>query len=140
MRPLDAIQPYRLEMGRRLKTSRGRSLYEFWGSEITQAVNKQMKKTKSPALVNLASEEYFGAIRRDELNVPVIDCVFLEERDGQQKIISFYAKKARGMMARYMIENRVQSLDALKQFQSAGYCFDAGQSEDARLVFVRASS
>src|ERR1700740_1494735 len=108
LRPLDAIQPYRLEMGTRLKTKRGQSLYDFWGDRIAKALNAAAAGQKDKTLVNCASGEYFGAVDRKALKLPVLSCRFLEEKEGESRIISFYAKKARGMLARYVIDNRIE--------------------------------
>lgn len=137
LRPFDAIQPYRLEMGSRLKTDRGKSLYEFWGDKLAVALNDLAAESGSDVLVNCASQEYFGAVDLDTLKVRVITPVLMEERAGTPKIISFFAKKARGAMARYILENRLVDADALKEFDSGGYQFMADMSEGDRWVFVR---
>lgn len=137
LRPLDEIQPYRLEMGSRLKTERGKSLYDYWGDEISKALNEQAKAVGSDILVNCASQEYFGAVDLDALKLRVITPVFMEVKAGTPKIVSFYAKKARGAMARFMIERRVNSVDGLKDFESGGYAFNAKLSEGDRMVFLR---
>jgi cytoplasmic iron level regulating protein YaaA (DUF328/UPF0246 family) len=137
LRPLDAIQPYRLEMGVRIKTRRGASLYDFWGDRIARALNDAVAGHKDRTVVNCASGEYFGAVDRDTLMAPVLSCRFLEEKDGEAKIISFFAKKARGLMARYMIDNRIDKVADLKGFDAAGYRFVADQSDDGTYVFAR---
>lgn len=137
LRPLDLMQPYRLEMGTRLANPAGKDLYAFWGDEITQAVKAQIEATKAEALVNLASEEYFKAIRPRLLNVPVITPVFLDWKNGQYKIISFYAKRARGLMARYATIKKLKRVQALKKFDVEGYAFDEAQSDATNWVFKR---
>lgn len=137
LRPLDAIQPYRLEMGTRLKTKRGGSLYDFWGGRIAQALNEAAKGHKDKTLVNCASGEYFGAVDREALKLPLVSCRFLEEKDGEARIISFFAKKARGLFARWMIENRIERAADLKAFDAAGYRFAPEQSSDEELTFAR---
>ena len=137
LRPLDAIQPYRLEMGTRLKTKRGHSLYDFWGDKIAAALNEAAMGHKDKTLVNCASGEYFGAVDRAALKLPLISCRFLEEKDGEAKIISFYAKKARGLMARYAIDNRIERAADLKAFDVAGYRFAPDLSTDEEFTFAR---
>jgi cytoplasmic iron level regulating protein YaaA (DUF328/UPF0246 family) len=137
LRPLDAIQPYRLEMGTQLKTKRGTSLYDFWGPQISEALNAAAVGHKDRTLVNCASGEYFGAVDRKALKLPVVACRFLEEKDGEARIISFYAKKARGLIARYAIDHRIDRAQDLKAFDSAGYRFDPGLSSDDAFTFVR---
>jgi cytoplasmic iron level regulating protein YaaA (DUF328/UPF0246 family) len=137
LRPLDAIQPYRLEMGTRLKTKRGQSLYDFWGERISLALNEAARGHKDKTLVNCASGEYFGAVDRKALKLPVLSCRFLEEKDGEGRIISFYAKKARGMLARYAIDNRIEAAADLRGFDAAGYSFAPSLSTDEELTFVR---
>jgi len=137
LRPLDAIQPYRLEMGTRLKTKRGQSLYEFWGDRISHALNEAAMGRKDKTVVNCASGEYFGAVDRKALKLPVLTCRFLEEKDGEAKIISFYAKKARGMLARYAIDNRIERASDLKAFDAAGYRFAPSLSTDEEFTFQR---
>ena len=137
LRPLDAIQPYRLEMGTRLKTPRGASLYDFWGDRLSQALNAAAVGHKDPTLVNCASGEYFGAVDRAALKLPVVSCRFLEEKDGERRIISFYAKKARGLMARYAIDNRIERATDLRGFDVAGYRLAPELSTDEEFTFVR---
>lgn len=137
LRPLDLILPYRLEMGTRLKTTRGSSLYDYWGSRITEALNTAVRESKSKWLVNLASEEYFSAVKPAELEVPVVNCVFKDEKNGRYKIISFYAKKARGLMADYMIRTRAKLPEDLHAFATEGYRFDPASSTKETLVFLR---
>lgn len=137
LKPLDGIQPYRLEMGTSLKTARGKTLYAFWGDRIANALNEQGLGAKDPTLVNAASQEYFGAVDRKALKLPVVNLRFLEEKDGEARIISFYAKKARGLLARYAIDHRIEKHADLKAFDSEGYRFQAGASSDTDWVFSR---
>jgi cytoplasmic iron level regulating protein YaaA (DUF328/UPF0246 family) len=137
LRPLDVIQPYRLEMGVRLKTRRGPTLYDFWGPRISQALNEAAAGHKDRTLVNCASGEYFGAVDRAALKLPVLSCRFLEEKDGEARILSFFAKKARGLLARYAVENRIESAQDLRAFDVAGYRFAPQLSSDQELTFVR---
>ena len=137
LRPLDRIQPYRLEMGVRLATERGESLYDFWGDRISKALNREARAGRRRTLINLASQEYFGAVDRKSLKLPVVTCHFKEEKDGEARIISFFAKRARGMMARWAIERQVEDPEALKGFDSAGYSFRPGLSGKSDWVFAR---
>lgn len=137
LRPLDLMQPYRLEMGTRLANARGKDLYAFWGERISQWLNQALAEQGDDVLLNLASNEYFGAVRRQALAARVIDTEFRDLKNGQYKIISFYAKKARGLMARYVIKNRLRDAEALKEFDLAGYRYAAAQSSADRLVFLR---
>lgn len=137
LRPLDLMQPYRLEMGTRLATGRGKDLYAFWGDEITKALNAALADSKASALVNLASEEYFKSVRPALLEVPVITPVFEDWKGGKYKIISFYAKRARGLMARYAIEKKITRPEALKGFDSEGYAYDEQSSGEFNWVFRR---
>jgi cytoplasmic iron level regulating protein YaaA (DUF328/UPF0246 family) len=139
LRPLDLLQPYRLEMGTRFENARGKDLYAFWGERITRALNSQLKKNAQAArvLVNCASNEYFRSVKPKLLDAPVITPVFEDWKGGRYKIISFHAKRARGLMARYAVENRVDAPEALKGFDAEGYVFDAGASNDSTYVFRR---
>jgi cytoplasmic iron level regulating protein YaaA (DUF328/UPF0246 family) len=137
LRPLDLIQPYRLEMGTKFHNSRGANLYQFWGDHLTEAVNQQLTALKSTTLVNLASNEYFKAIKPKQLAGEVITPVFKDWKNGQYKIISFYAKKARGLMSAYAIKNRLTSAEDLKSFDVDGYGFDAKLSSERDWVFTR---
>lgn len=137
LRPLDAIQPYRLEMGTRLATERGANLYDFWGDRIAKALNKAAAGHADKTLVNLASQEYFGAVDARALKLPVVSCSFREEKDGEARIISFYAKAARGMMARFAIDNRIEQVEALKEFDAGGYRWRPELSSEREWVFVR---
>ena len=137
LRPLDAIQPYRLEMGVRLKTRRGASLYDFWADRVSASLNEAGQGHKDRVLVNCASQEYFGAVDVAALKMPVITCRFLEAKDGEAKIISFYAKRARGLMARFAIDNRIDRAADLRGFDIAGYRFDKAASSDTEFTFTR---
>lgn len=137
LRPLDLIQPYRLEMGTKFANSRGANLYTFWGSIITDAINQRLEQSKSRVLINLASNEYFKAVKVKQLNAELITPVFKDEKNGQYKIISFYAKKARGLMAAYIIKNRISSVEGLCKFDIAGYRFVAAESDAKTLTFKR---
>jgi cytoplasmic iron level regulating protein YaaA (DUF328/UPF0246 family) len=137
LKPLDLIQPYRLEMGTRLKTRRGPSLYAFWGDRIAEALNAAAEGQGDKTLINLASQEYFAAVDRKALALPVVTCSFKELKGNELKIISFYAKKARGMMARYAIDHRIDRADGLKDFKVAGYGFDPVLSSPDEWIFTR---
>ena len=138
LRPLDLIQPYRLEMGTDLKNPRGKNLYEFWGSQVTDRLNADLAERKSKALVNLASKEYFGVVKPKDLDVPVVSPVFLDEKNGNYKIISFFAKRARGSMASWIVQNRVKSAKALTGFDGIGYRYDPDRSTTEAPTFIRA--
>ena len=137
LRPLDGIQPYRLEMGTRLKTRRGVGLYAFWGDRITRRINRILDGQADRTLVNLASVEYFKAVEPSRLRGPVLNVAFREYRDGKPKIISFNAKRARGLMARHIVENRVDQPEGLKGFDREGYAFDPALSDDDTWTFTR---
>ncbi|MBW2941177.1 peroxide stress protein YaaA [Zhongshania aquimaris] len=137
LRPLDLIQPYRLEMGTRFENKDGKNLYEFWDNKITSAINKQLTAIDSEVLVNLASNEYFSAVKAKTLKADIITPVFKDFKNGKYKIISFYAKKARGLMAAYIIKQRISDVDQLKAFDSEGYYFCAEQSSAREWVFLR---
>lgn len=137
LRPTDAIEPHRLEMGSRLRNPRGKTLYDFWGSRIAEALNAQAAATASDTLINCASEEYFGAVDRKALALRVVTPVFKEMRNGEPKIVSFFAKKARGAMARFIIQNRLRDPDAIKEFDAGGYRFREDLSQEDRWVFLR---
>ena len=136
LRPLDAIQPYRLEMGSRLKTRRGKSLYDFWGDEIAMALNRAADDAGTDTLVNCASQEYFGAVDLKALKLSVVTPQFYEVKSGSPRIVSFFAKRARGAMARFIIENRVSDVAGLKDFDLGGYRFVSGDADGA-LIFHR---
>ena len=137
LRPLDAIEPYRLEMGSQLATARGKSLYQYWGSKIAGALNEQAAATSSKLLVNCASKEYFGAVDPASLKVPVVTPVFLENNGGKAKIVSFYAKKARGAMARFIVQNRLKERAELQDFNAGGYNYQPDRSDADNIVFLR---
>ena len=137
LRPLDWMQPYRLEMGTALKTSKGRNLYQFWGAQISNYLNKRAAVDTSPIIINLASEEYFKVVNRQALKTRVVSCVFEEFKGGKYKIISFNAKRARGLMVRYAIEKKAATVKKLEGFSAEGYAFDRAASAPDRLVFRR---
>ncbi|RZQ55337.1 peroxide stress protein YaaA [Pseudidiomarina tainanensis] len=138
LRPLDLMQPYRLEMGTKLDTSRGRNLYEFWGDEITDMLNEDLETIDSELVINLASHEYFSSVQTKRLKAQIVTPVFKDEKNGEYKVISFWAKKARGMMARYIMTEQPKSVAELRQFNAGGYRFNADESTDSELVFYRA--
>jgi hypothetical protein len=137
LRPLDLMQPYRLEMGLKFANRGGSNLYEFWGEQITEAVADALKKSGSPVLVNLASNEYFKSIKPARLDAQVVTPVFKDLKNGQYKMISFFAKKARGVMARYIVEQQLNEPEAIKSFTGAGYYYSAKDSSDKQWVFLR---
>lgn len=137
LRPLDAIQPYRLEMGSRLKTRRGANLYDFWRDLPVKALNAAAEATNSDILVNCASQEYFGAVQVDKLKPRLITPNFMEVKNGEARIVSFFAKKARGAMARFIVENRVRDAEGLQDFDLGGYRYDAGAGTPDEPVFKR---
>ncbi|SHJ98591.1 hypothetical protein SAMN02745181_2951 [Rubritalea squalenifaciens DSM 18772] len=137
LRPLDLMQAYRLEMGTKLENKRGKNLYEFWGSKITEMLNKDLKASGSDLVVNLASNEYFSSVKKKELIGELITPVFKDEKNGTYKIISFYAKKARGMMADFIVREGVSDVAGLKKFKTAGYKYSAKDSKGNELVFLR---
>lgn len=136
LRPLDLMQPYRLEMGTRFENKRGKDLYAFWGSKITDELNRLLKADDG-VLINLASNEYFKSVRKKELDASVITPQFKDWKNGQYKMISFYAKKARGLMCRYAIQNGISNAEDLKGFNLDGYYFSAEQSDDKTWTFLR---
>ncbi|WP_312227942.1 peroxide stress protein YaaA [Pseudescherichia sp.] len=137
LRPLDLMQPYRLEMGIRLQNPKGSDLYQFWGDTITQTLNEALAAQGDNIIVNLASDEYFRAVKPKQLDGEIVKPVFLDEKNGTFKVISFYAKKARGLMSRYIIENRLTTPEQLKAFDVDGYVFDEETSKKNELVFKR---
>jgi cytoplasmic iron level regulating protein YaaA (DUF328/UPF0246 family) len=137
LRPLDRMQPYRLEMGTALENPLGKNLYRFWNTQIADYLNERLQGEKTPVVVNLASQEYFKAVDTKVLRARVIECVFEDWKGGKYKIISFLAKRARGLMARYAATRRVSTPRQLEKFNLEGYAFDAGASEPDRLVFRR---
>lgn len=140
LRPLDLMQPYRLEMGTKLTNSRGKNLYEFWGNKITEQLNADLTAQGSDTLVNLASNEYFSAVNKKKLNAQLVTPVFKDEKNGQYKVISFYAKKARGLMARFMVNQSPETVSDLKQFDYAGYQFNEAESDANTLTFYRSEA
>ncbi len=139
LKPLDLIQAYRLEMGTALKNSEGKNLYDFWGMDLTDAINEELATKRKPFVVNLASVEYFSAVKAKQLNAPLVSPVFQDEKNGQYKIISFFAKKARGAMARYLILNRCKKLDDLTGFNLDGYEYSSKESSEGKPVFRRSA-
>jgi hypothetical protein len=137
LRPHDRMQPYRLEMGTALATARGKTLYEFWGDTLAKQLNRQLAAHKPRVIVNLASQEYFHAARRKALKARVIECVFEDWKGGGYKVISFFAKRARGLMLRHAITTRLEAPQGLEEFGAEGYRFDPSVSEPDRLVFRR---
>ena len=137
LRPLDLMQPYRLEMGTRLATASGANLYQFWGARIAEHLNAQLAHESAPVVVNLASQEYFKAVERKVLRARVVECVFEDLKGGSYKIVSFYAKRARGLMARWAIQQRAQAPQQLQGFDLDGYAWCASVSTPDRLVFRR---
>lgn len=137
LRPLDAIQPYRLEMGTQLKTERGPDLYTFWQESLTAYLNRLTGALKDPTVVNLASEEYWSVVDEDSLEAPVVQPVFKEVKAGKAQIVAFFAKKARGLMARYIVQHRLTRPEDMKKFDTAGYAFDAKASQGSQWVFSR---
>ena len=137
LRPLDLIQPYRLEMGTRLTTRRGSNLYQFWGDKITDSINQALAQQTSKVLVNLASNEYYQVIQPERIEGRILTINFKELRDGKYRFVSFYAKKARGLMARYMIDKRIIRPNQLRQFDVDGYAFNEALSSDDEWIFTR---
>ena len=137
LKPLDLIQPYRLEMGTRIETGQGGDLYDYWRETITPAINRQLKKVGSDTLVNLASNEYFSVLDNDKLKARVCTPVFKDYKNGKYKIISFFAKKARGQMSAYAIKKKITDAEQLKRFRVDGYRFDKASSSDTQWVFLR---
>jgi len=137
LKPLDLMQPYRLEMGTRLANERGTNLYQFWGDKITDRLNEEFVVDDPKVLINLASNEYFKAVKPKQLDAEVITPIFKDCKSGVYKVISFHAKRARGMMARFIIENRLTEVEQLKGFDTAGYYFVAAESTASELVFKR---
>ena len=131
------MYPYRLEMGTKMQNKRGENLYEFWGSKITKSINSLAKENKSKAIVNLASVEYFSVLKRDQLDLPIISPIFKDYKNGQYKIISFFAKKARGTMTRFIMQNKVKKIEDLNDFNLDGYRYSKKDSEKFSPVFLR---
>lgn len=137
LRPLDLMQPYRLEMGTKLANQKGKDLYQFWAEIITEYLQQAIDKQGDNILINLASDEYYKAVKPQLLKAKIIKPVFLDQKNGQYKVISFYAKKARGLMCRYFIQNRLTQAEQLKQFDLGGYWFDETESTADEWVFKR---
>ena len=137
LRPLDLMQPYRLEMGTRLANPLGKDLYQYWGTQLSEYLNKRLRTDASPVVVNVASQEYFKAVDRKALKAPVVECVFQEYKNGQYKVISFMAKRARGLMVRYATQHRLVQPEQLRAFDAEGYRWDAKASKPDTLVFRR---
>lgn len=137
LRPLDNMQPYRLEMGTKMKNPRGSSLYEFWGDTIAKTLTETLEEHNSKVVMNLASNEYFKAVGKKRLDVPVINAKFLNVKDGKARSVMYYAKFGRGLMARYIVKNKIDRVDGLKDFNLEGYKFDAKASTETDLVFSR---
>lgn len=137
LRPLDLMQPYRLEMGRKVDTERGKNLYEFWGTKITEGLNQQLKKLKSPYLINLASNEYFKSVKPKLLDGEIITPEFKDWKNGQYKMMGVYAKKARGQLSRFVIRNKLTEPEAMKDFDVDGYSFNEEMSSGNKWVFTR---
>ncbi len=137
LRPLDLMQAYRLEMGTRLQNARGKNLYEFWGSIVTDKINEELSKHDNKVVVNLASNEYFKVVKKKELDGELFTPIFKDFKNGKYKIISFYAKKARGMMCRYIIENQIDDVELLKDFDLGGYEYNESMSSSKDWVFIR---
>ena len=139
LKPLDLMYPYRLEMGTKMKNKHGDNLYKFWGSKINKTINDLSKENKSKAIVNLASVEYFSVLKKDQINLPVINPVFKDYKNGNYKIISFFAKKARGTMARFLIQNKIKKPEDLMSFDLDGYRYSKKESKENSPVFLRKS-
>ena len=137
LRPMDLMQAYRLEMGTRFANKKGKDLYAFWDMKITDALNELLAKEDEKILLNLASNEYFKSVKAKEIQGEIITPVFKDYKNGNYKVISFFAKKARGMMARYLIENRIETLEGVKAFDMAGYTYHEEMSKEKEWVFAR---
>ncbi len=137
LRPFDLIQPYRLEMGTKLPNKRGKDLYAFWDNMITDGLNADLESSQNGTLINLASNEYFKAIKARRLNANIITPIFKDEKKGTYKVISFFAKKARGMMVRFIVKNKIEDPEQIKQFNLGGYAFNQEMSSDKDWVFTR---
>ncbi len=137
LKPLDLVLPYRLEMGTKLKTQRGNNLYDFWGTQLTDTLNTELENEPDPSLINLASNEYTKAVKLKSISANVITPVFKDKKNGQYKIISFFAKKARGLMSRYIINNRITSSEDIKHFNIGSYYYNPDLSAGNEWVFTR---
>lgn len=137
LKPLDKMQAYRLEMGTKLENKQGSNLYHFWGDKISKELNKELKEKGQDTIINLASNEYFKSVNKKKLKADIIDITFKEEKDGELKFVSFFAKKARGLMARYIIKNRIEEVEHLQGFDYEGYTFHSEGSNEKELLFIR---
>ncbi|MGD2052580.1 MAG: peroxide stress protein YaaA [Gammaproteobacteria bacterium] len=137
LRPLDLVQPYRLEMKTKLPNARGDNLYQFWGDRITDELNRELEEQKQPVLVNLASNEYFKSVKPKKLKGRLLNINFKETRDGKTRVVAIFAKRARGMMADYILRNRIENPEDIKQFREGGYRFSKQLSDDSQWTFVR---
>ena len=137
LKPLDLMYPYRLEMGTKMKNNRGNNLYEFWGSKVTELLNDFATDNRSKAIVNLASVEYFSVIKKDQINLPIINPVFKDYKNGQYKIVSFFAKKSRGLMSRAIIQNQIKKPEDPIEFNLDGYRYSKKESKENSPVFLR---
>ena len=137
LKPLDLMYPYRLEMGTKMKNNRGNNLYEFWDSKVTELLNDLAMDNRSKAIVNLASVEYFSVLKTDQINLPIINPVFKDYKNGQYKIVSFFAKKARGLMSRFIIQNKIKKSEDLMDFNLDGYRYSKKESKENSPVFLR---
>ncbi len=137
IKPADTILPYRLEMGTKLQNSKGKNLYEFWGNKITEKLNKHIKEQGDNILINLASNEYFKSIKKRNLKAEIITPIFKEEKNGEYKTITIYAKKARGMMSRFIIKNRLSNPEDIKAFDTENYCYNEELSSENEIIFTR---
>lgn len=137
LRPLDLIHPYRLEMGTKLETERGKNLYEYWGDRVTEEINADLAEHDGATILNCASNEYFKVVNEKKLDAKVITPVFKDYSKGKYKVISFYAKRARGMMADFVVRNRIQDVDGLRDFTAGGYAYDEDASTSEAPVFLR---
>ena len=135
LKPLDLIQPYRLEMGTKLKSAKGDNLYQFWGDKINMSIQNELKKRS--CLINLSSNEYYKAVMHKKINKDIISPIFLDQKKGKYKVVSFFAKRARGAMTNYIIKNQVEDIDVLKKFNGLGYKFNFNKSTNTDLVFCR---
>jgi uncharacterized protein len=137
LRPMDLIQPYRLEMKTKLKNERGENLYQFWDDRITESLNKELKKQQEPVLINLASNEYFKSVKPKLLEGRLLNINFKETKDGKTRVVAIFAKRARGMMADYIIRNRIEKTEDIKKFRLGGYKFNKSLSDDRQWTFER---
>ena len=137
LRPLDLMMPYRLEMGTKLKNKKGKDLYDFWGENITNSINKILVNHKDKTLVNLASNEYFKSIKKNKIQAQIITPIFKDYKSGNYKIISFFAKKARGLMSRFIMKNKIENYFDLKEFDLGGYSFSKSDSDELNYVYLR---